>query len=194
MQAGAHRAPPGLHPGYLALAVLLHAMILAAWPRGGPTLPPLSAAALTLRLLPPRGPDVVPATPATIAEENRHPATVAPPPSGPWRNVPPVVAPPSFPAADAIAPDRIAAARSMLVQESRRQTADPMYRPPPPEAHAATPLERAGTRARPGERMVAEGIVQVTTASGSVFCLQRPPPIANRDGPVTVESMPMSCP
>lgn len=59
---------------------------------------------------------------------------------------------------------------------------------------AISPLARATARGPAGEKLLADGLVQITNPDGSRYCLLRPPPVANRDGPLPVLSIPMNCP
>lgn len=185
-----HSAPPGL-ARYLALAILLHALALVTWPRA-PAVPAPTPLALVVHLAaegpPPAAPasarGVVPPTP------RGRPPNAAP---SPVRPDPPAAPLPPFPAARVAAGDLIAAAHTLLRQESRRRGADPMA-PAPLPAAGPGPRDRAPAPGGIGERLVAPGVLQVSSASGAVYCLQRPPEIANRDGPVAVHAIPLLCP
>lgn len=90
--------------------------------------------------------------------------------------------------------DLAAAARAFVQADSRRRSGDPMYQASPLARSAPSALERAASRPVSGEKVLREGVVRITNPDGSSYCLQRPPEIANRDGPVAVVSIPMACP
>lgn len=182
-----HAAPPGL-ARYLALAILVHALALVTWPRA-PAVPARTPPALVVHLAAEGPPSPAPASARGVAPPAPRGGRPIAAPSPVRPDLP--VAP--FPAAGVAAGDLIAAAHTLLRQESRRRGADPMA-PAPLPAAGPGPRDRAPAPGGIGERLVAPGVLQVSSASGAVYCLQRPPEIANRDGPVAVHAIPLLCP
>lgn len=55
-------------------------------------------------------------------------------------------------------------------------------------------LERALAKRPVGEIHLANGLIKVTTASGTTYCLQQPPPELARSGPAEALAVPTTCP
>jgi hypothetical protein len=89
---------------------------------------------------------------------------------------------------------RIEQAKTLLAEESRQRMLDPMFAPPAQNAGALSPLARATARPIPGEKMLGDGVLQITAADGKVHCLQRPPEVASRDIPGGTFAIPVTCP
>jgi len=71
---------------------------------------------------------------------------------------------------------------------------DPMFAPPTKSTTTLSPLARATARPVPGEKMLGDGVLQISTADGKVHCLQRPPEVASRDIPGGTFAIPVTCP
>lgn len=178
---------------YLVVAAVLHAAIFALWPRhpaplaeGFPRLeilfrarPPMPAAAME-----------PPASPATAAQGGVRAPAAGHPPRNPAEGQTAATDP--VPAVDGNTP-LADAARTAARLEATRLARDPMA-PSPTARETNSPLARATTRSTAGEKLLADGLVQITNPDGSRYCLLRPPSVANRDGPVPVLSIPMNCP
>ncbi|MBS1159560.1 MAG: hypothetical protein H6R15_1979 [Proteobacteria bacterium] len=89
---------------------------------------------------------------------------------------------------------RLEQAKSALAEESRQRLRDPMFAPAARKEAPPSPLVRATARPEPGEKMLGDGILQLTTAEGKVHCLQRPPEAASRDIPGGTWAIPVTCP
>lgn len=61
------------------------------------------------------------------------------------------------------------------------------------ERPALPALDRALKKASVGEKYLGNGIVQITTKSGTIYCLQAHPDFT-RGGPVDMLSIPTTCP
>lgn len=202
---------------YLLLAAFLHGLALF-WlpgkprPAGDEPLPPR----LELRLLPPDEPLALRPQPAGEPRPAGAPAQPpgrrqaptaafpeiepAAPSSLPAKQAPmPAASAPETTAAPALPPaaDLVAAARRQLREESRRGDASRFAAPPAATAEApaspVAPLARAMAGSRPGEKMLAGGILRVTTAAGTVHCLQMPPRFAE-SSLTPAMAIPTTCP
>jgi len=96
--------------------------------------------------------------------------------------------PPSVPAAELLESAH-ATARSLAREQERSLTTSGKLgeRPILPE------LERALGKRIAGETRLANGLVKITTASGTSYCLQ-PPPESARGGPAPMLAVPTNCP
>lgn len=186
---------------YVLLAIVLHGLLLF-----GLRLPPSPASAVLPRLelrLAPTAEKTAPVPPDPTPR-----LRPAPPPTGngagrgsasPSRESPapaPTAAPTAAPA-EASRPagrDLAASAVAFVHDESRRRGGDPMAQPSTLQRGTPSPFERAAARPVAGEQVLREGVVKITLPNGHSYCLQRPPEVANRDGPVPVLSIPMTCP
>lgn len=83
-------------------------------------------------------------------------------------------------------------ARSLAREQQRSTPADDTL--PLRERPVLPALERALAKRPTGETHLANGLIKVTTASGTTYCLQQPPPELARGGPAEALAVPTTCP
>ena len=178
---------------FLGGALLLHGVAGLLWP-ASPTsaLPAQARLQATLRFS--EGGPVAPIPTGstkpntdTVAHSSVHPETVVKRTETPLSAT---VQATTTPSADRLVEE----ARALLNRESRQRQLDPMFAPPSKVAAVESPLTRAMARPQAGEKIVGEGVLQLTTADGKVHCLQRPPDIVSRDIPGGNIAIPVTCP
>lgn len=193
-------APPGFFPSrlplpYLLLAVALHALVLLNLPaqRTAASAPPQPLQGQWHRspiFSPPSTLAASAGQPARRWLGSAMPAAPAPQPLVPH---PPTAEPP--PNNGHLLADQ---ARAQIRQDSRQQSA---YR----QAHTLgfletasreipTALGQAMHKAAPGEKRLANGIIQVSTAAGTTYCLQASSELRQRDTPMPLTVVPSTCP
>lgn len=178
----------------LTASLLLHGSFLIF--RSRPT-PPHSGGAprLSLYLRPEARPPTAPGRHEPSGKLRGEPLIAATRPHAipaPSAEYPPPIAPaPQRPGDGA---GRLEQAKSALAEESRQRLRDPMFAPAARKEASPSPLAHATARPEPGEKMLGDGILQLTTAEGKVHCLQRPPEAASRDIPGGTLAIPVTCP
>lgn len=177
----------------LAASLLLHGGPLLLR-RGAAPIRTAVAPRLSLYLQPEARPPAAPGRPEPSGKPRGEPLiaahTLAIP--APGAEYPPPFAPaPQRPGEGA---SRLEQAKSALAEESRQRLRDPMFAPAARKEAPPSPLARATARPEPGEKMLGDGILQLTTAEGKVHCLQRPPEAASRDIPGGTWAIPVTCP
>lgn len=184
--------PAGLLP-FLAGALLLHGVVGLLWhapPKPAESDKPRIHAALRpaeTRLVVPIPASQAPASKPVDATPQPRAASPLGLPETPARtDIPATPAP--------LAGKLLTEAKAMLNRESRQRQLDPMFAPPGKAAAADSPLARAAARPVAGEKMLGDGVLQLTTADGKVHCLQKPSDIASRDIPGGSFAIPVTCP
>lgn len=189
--------PPGNNPllRYLLLASLLHGLALF-WLQARthlPVPPPPPTLQLELtslpkpaesRLAPPVEPIRTTASVGTVP---------APHPRQPPENI--ATAPRRLDQASPMTADAlIESAHRQVREESRQRTAGPFAAAPPAASEPPPgPLAKAMARRPAGEKLLGGGILQITTAAGTVYCLQAPP--KGNDGSLNEAlAVPATCP
>lgn len=178
----------------LAVSLLLHGSFLSLWRRSVPTHSD-GAPRLSLYLQPGTRPPAAPGRHEPSGKPRGLPVIAAARPlaiPAPSAEYPPPIAPaPQRPGDGA---SWLEQAKSALIEESRQRMRDPMFAPAARKEAPPSPLARATARPVPGEKMLGDGILQLTTAEGKVHCLQRPPEAASRDIPGGTMAIPVTCP
>lgn len=185
---------------YLLLAAFLHGLVLFCLKtKLRPEFIPFQAPTLQLHLSPPANPPPLqqpaPAEPIARARPaerasptTEHAGSPAAERADTASRAPEAQSPPI--SADML----IESARRRLQEESRQRTSAPFALPPEAAREApAGSLARAMARRPAGEKLLAGGIVQATTADGKVFCLKQPP--LKADGGLSEGlAVPTNCP
>lgn len=189
MQPGRPRLPLP----YLLLAVALHALLLLNLPapRTAPTEPsqPLQVRWRRPLALPP----AVTLTAPSDQPAQRWRQSSDAPAMPAFVPTPPITEPP--PSSGHLLLDQ---ARAQIRQDGRQQSA---YRQAHTPSFLATParesqsaLGRALQQAAPGEKHLANGIIQITTEAGTTYCLQAANDLRQRDTPMALTAVPTTCP
>lgn len=186
MQPGRPRLPLP----YLLLAIALHALLLLNLP----------------------APQTAPTEPSQPLQVHwRRPAALSPPvtlatpsdqPAQRWRQSSDAPAMPATPVLAPTPPSNghllLDQARAQIRQDGRQQSA---YRQAHTPSFLATParesqsaLGRALQQAAPGEKHLANGIIQITTEAGTTYCLQAANDLRQRDTPMALTAVPTTCP
>lgn len=183
---------------YLLLAAALHLLLLLSLPQR-PAMPLAAPDALQVRVQafvqrPAPIPAIAntpatPATPATTGKPgHREPADTT--------DSTPAAAPDSAPLITSSS--MLSNARDQIRQEARQRSAYQQA-----QRHGfletagdekASALGRALQKTDAGEKRLANGIVQITNADGSVYCLQATSDLRQRDTPVALLAVPSTCP
>jgi hypothetical protein len=192
---------PRLPLPYLLLALALHALLLLNLPapRTAPNEPSQPLQVRWRR--PPVLPPALVSPPAKLAATSNQPAQR-------WQQSSDAPAVPATPARAPTLPATepppssghllLDQARTQIRQEGRLQSA---YRQAHMPGFLATPnhetqsaLGRALQKAAPGEKHLANGIIQITTEAGTTYCLQAANDLRQRDTPMALTAVPTTCP
>jgi hypothetical protein len=190
---------PRLPLPYLLLAVALHALLLLNLPapRTAPNEPSQPLQVRWRR--PPALPPALLAPPASLAAPSDASAQR-------WRqgsDAPSVPATPAQPLPTTEPPPSnsrllLDQARTQIRQEGRLQSAYRQAHTPDflatPGREMQTALGRALQKAAPGEKHLANGIIQITTEAGTTYCLQAANDLRQRDTPLALTAVPTTCP
>lgn len=179
---------------YLLLAAALHLLLLlslpqrSAMPLAAPDALQVHVQAFVQRPAPIPAIANTPATPAATGKPgHREPADTT--------DSTPAAAPDSAPL---ISSSMLSNARDQIRQEARQRSAYQQA-----QRHGfletagdekASALGRALQKTGAGEKRLANGIVQITNADGSVYCLQATSDLRQRDTPVALLAVPSTCP
>lgn len=181
---------------YLLLAAALHLLLLlslpqrSAMPLAAPDALQVHVQAFVQHPAPIPAIANTPATPATTGKPgHRDPADTT--------DSTPAAAPDSAPqiSSDGMLSN---AARNQIRQEARQRSAYQQAQRygflETAGDEKASALGRALQKTGAGEKRLANGIIQITNADGSVYCLQATSDLRQRDTPVALLAVPSTCP